>query len=221
MRLYLKLTPNTMVVPFNYQRTLVGVFHKWLGENELHDDISLYSLSWLDGCKMRSDTRGLEFRYGATFCISSPLQHLHRAAVDGIFQNQEIQWGMRVVEVVMKPTPKFRNEERFLLSSPVLIKRQVEGQKCQQYFFYSDKESDTLITETLRSKMKRLDEKGEISLEFDRTYQRPKIRKTTFNDIDIKASMCPVIVKGDPELVAFPWDVGLGNCTGIGFGGVR
>jgi hypothetical protein len=43
MRIYLHLTPNTEPVPFNYQRALVGTFHRWLGENELHDDISLYS----------------------------------------------------------------------------------------------------------------------------------------------------------------------------------
>ncbi len=47
MRIYLQLSANREIVPFNYQQSLVGAFHKWLGENELHDDISLYSLSWL------------------------------------------------------------------------------------------------------------------------------------------------------------------------------
>ena len=41
MRIYLHLTPNTQIVPFNYQQSLVGAFHRWLGKNELHDDISL------------------------------------------------------------------------------------------------------------------------------------------------------------------------------------
>ena len=32
MRIYLQLTPNRETVPFNYQQSLVGAFHKWLGE---------------------------------------------------------------------------------------------------------------------------------------------------------------------------------------------
>ncbi|MEM9990733.1 MAG: CRISPR-associated protein Cas6, partial [Bacteroidota bacterium] len=86
MRVYLQLTPNREIVPFNYQQKLVGIFHRWLGENnDFHDDISLYSLSWLGNGRMRRDRRGYDFRYGATFFISSPLEHLHTKAVSGIF----------------------------------------------------------------------------------------------------------------------------------------
>lgn len=75
MRIYLHLSPNKEIVPFNYQQSLVGAFHKWLGEkNELHDDISLYSLSWLTGGKMRHDKRGYDFRNGAQFSISAPYE---------------------------------------------------------------------------------------------------------------------------------------------------
>ncbi len=221
MRIYLKLTPNRKIVPFNYQQCLVGAFHKWLGENELHDDISLYSLSWLHGGRMRKDKKGLEFKRGATFSISSPLQDLHRAAVDGIFKDQQIRWGMRVAEVVMKPTPDFGTEHRFFLNSPVLIKRSVEGRKHQRYFYYTDPESNKLMTETMRLKMERFGINEEIDISYDPTYLSPKIRKTVFNKIDIKASMCPVIIKGTPNALSFAWDVGIGNSTGIGFGGVR
>ena len=51
MRLHLKLTPNTEPIPFNYQHQLTGTLHKWLGQNDLHDKISLYSFSWLRGSK--------------------------------------------------------------------------------------------------------------------------------------------------------------------------
>ena len=93
MRIYLRLTPNTEIVPFNYQRALVGAFHKWLGENELHDEISLYSLSWLYGGKMRRDKKGYDFRHGAEFFISSPLEDLHKSAISGLFKDEDIQWG--------------------------------------------------------------------------------------------------------------------------------
>ena len=67
MRIYLHLSPNRELVPFNYQQSLVGAFHRWLGENELHDEISLYSLSWLQGGVAGKE--GLDFPQGATFCI--------------------------------------------------------------------------------------------------------------------------------------------------------
>ncbi len=221
MRIYLTLSPNTEPVPFNYQQSLVGAFHKWLGENELHDDISLYSLSWLDGGKMRPDKKGLEFRHGAAFFISSPLQKLHQQAVAGIFKDQLIRWGMKVTEVTMKVTPEFGNEHRFLTQSPILIKRpRIEG-KHHQYFFYNDPESDQYLTETLQRKLARFDRPTDVSVAFDRSFPRPHTKKTTFNRIDIRASVCPVIIKGNPEAVRFAWEVGVGNSTGIGFGALN
>ena len=49
MRLHIITTSNTTIVPFNYQQKLIGTVHNWLGKNELHDKISLYSFSWLKG----------------------------------------------------------------------------------------------------------------------------------------------------------------------------
>ena len=221
MRIYLHLTPNAEPVPFDYQQSLVGAFHKWLGENELHDDISLYSLSWLEGGRMRQDRQGLEFRRGAGFFISSPLQTLHQNAVAGIFKDQYIRWGMKVAEVRMNPTPEFGNEQRFLVQSPILIKRARTDDPHQQYYFYDDPESGKYMTETLQKKLSRFNLSADVSVEFDRIFARPQIKKTTFNNIDIKASICPVIVKGDPQAVRFAWDVGVGNSTGIGFGALR
>jgi hypothetical protein len=47
MRIKLLLTPNIPIVPFSYQHHITGAFHRWLGENQLHDGTSLYSLGWL------------------------------------------------------------------------------------------------------------------------------------------------------------------------------
>ena len=41
------------------------------------------------------------------------------------------------------------------------------------------------------------------------------------NGIKNKASICPVIVKGTSEQIAFAWNVGVGNSTGIGFGALN
>ena len=42
MRLYLTLSKNTTVVPFNNQHLLTGCMHKWLGENNKeHGEVKL------------------------------------------------------------------------------------------------------------------------------------------------------------------------------------
>lgn len=221
MRVYLQLSRNTVPVPFNYQQKLVGAFHKWLGENELHDDISLYSLSWLRHIgrpRHKTTKEGLVFPYGAEFFISSPLQDLHTKAVQGIFQDAAINWGMHVDEVRLRRTPDFGRQQRFMVQSPILIKRKQPEGKHAKYFFPFDAESDVLMTETLQTKLKRLQLPTAVSVTFDRSYARPHIKKINYKGIDIKATLCPVIVEGDPQAVAAAWDCGIGNSTGIGFG---
>ena len=226
MRIYLHLSPNRETVPFNYQQKLVGAFHKWLGANELHDEISLYSLSWLEHRgnpqhKVAKDKSGLVFPYGAVMFISSPLSDLHQKSVQGIFKDQYINWGMKVEEVRMRPTPDFGKRQRFLAQSPILIQRQLEAESNKKYFYHSDPESAAYLTETLRHKLNRHGLSDNVSVRFDTTYHNPQIKKISYRNLDIKASLCPVIVEGDARAVQFAWEVGVGNSTGIGFGALR
>ena len=221
MRIYLHLTPNTEIVPFNYQQSLVGAFHKWLGENELHDDMSLYSLSWLEGGKMRRDKKGLEFRNGATFFISSPLADLHQKAVQGIFKDEHIRWGMKVQEVRMFPTPEFGNRQRFVAQSPIFIKRWREVEQDFKFYLHADAESNTYMTETLQRKLAKQGLSTDVSVAFDPEYRNPKTKLSIYKEIEIKSTLCPVIVEGDAKAVRFAWEVGIGNSTGIGFGALR
>ncbi len=221
MRIYLRLSRNTEPVPFNYQSKLVGAFHKWLGENELHDDISLYSLSWLQHVgkpKYKTTQSGLIFPYGADFFISSPLQDLHTKAIQGVFQSAIINWGMRVETATLKVTPNFGSKYRFLVQSPILVKRKVEAEQHPRYFFPYHAEADGFLTDTLQTKLKRMNLTTDVSVAFDRSYARPHIKKINYRNIDIKATLCPVIVEGHPRAVQFAWEVGVGNSTGIGFG---
>ena len=219
MRIYLQLSSNTEEVPYNYQQFLVGAFHKWLGENELHDDISLYSLSWLS--RGVATKGGLNFPQGSEFFISSPLPDLHQKTVQGIFNGQDIRWGMKVEEVRMKIPPVFGERERFVAQSPILIQRDIESEKHKKYFFYSDSQANAFLTETLKSKLKRAGLPEDVSVKFDSEYLNPYIKMIKYRDLNIKASMCPVIVEGDPRAVQFAWEVGIGNSTGIGFGALR
>jgi CRISPR-associated endoribonuclease Cas6 len=219
MRIYLHLTPNTEPVPFDYQHRLVGAFHKWLGENELHDDISLYSLSWLSHGQQRG--RGLDFPNGSTFHVSAPNDELLSALVRGVFNGHQVSWGMEVREVSIQRTPDFGGQQRFLAQSPILIKRKREDGKHHHYYYPADPEANALLTDTLQKKLQKAGLSADVSVAFDPEFRNPRIKKIRYRDIDIKATYCPVIVTGEARAVQFAWEVGVGNSTGIGFGALR
>lgn len=218
MRIYLNTSPNQEVVPFNYQPFLVGALHKWLGENDLHDGLSLYSLSWLSGGQAKRS--GLDFPNGSTFFISSPSAELIKRMIDGVRTSPAINFGMSVQEIIIREPPVFQEKERFILNSPVLIKRTTDQQV--KFFFPHDQDADSLITETLRNKLKKAG-LGTLPIlaSFDKDYRNVKTKLVNYNGIKNKASFCPVILEGDPQAIRFAWDVGIGNSTGIGFGAIK
>lgn len=218
MRVHIKTSPNTQTVPYNYQVNLVGALHKWLGVNEFHNKTSLYSLSWLSDGK--GGKGGLNFPRGARYFISSPDVAFTKRLIQGIQVQPEVAFGLRVTDVMLQPTPAFGAEHVFFLQSPVLIKRQL-GSKTR-FYFPDDAEADELLTETLTNKLRRGRLGGRnIEVAFDRSYRGIKKKLATYKGIENKGTLCPVIIKGDPEAVAFAWEVGVGNSTGIGFGALR
>jgi CRISPR-associated endoribonuclease Cas6 len=218
MRLHFTLSPNQEPVPFNYQHFLTGAFHKWLGENEQHDTISLYSLSWLyDGFARNG---ALEFPRGGQWFLSIYNESLISKMIDNILAQPDVCCGMRVTKIVQQETPRFGNHYAFKVGSPVLAKsKEIEG-KVKHYIF-SDKEADDALTATLRHKM---DVAGlsngskQVSVRFDRSYRNPKTKLVKIKNTANRASLCPVIVEGTPEAVQFAWNVGVGHGTGSGFG---
>ena len=216
MRLYLKLTKNKQTVPFDYQVNLVGALHKWLGQNDLHDELSLYSMSWLNG-NSRLQGKGLSFPNGAEWFISSPDEVFIKKILRGVLEDAAVCFGMFVKDVMIQETPDFKEIQHFLVASPVFIKRSVDNK--QTYFFYNQEASDTYLTETLQNKLRKngLSDEG-VKVCFDKDFLNPKIKSINYKSIRNKASICPVIVEGTPEQVGFAWNVGVGNSTGIGFG---
>jgi CRISPR-associated endoribonuclease Cas6 len=215
MRLYFDLTPNTHPVPFEYQHLLIGAFHKWLGPNEIHDEISLYSLSWLSGGKKENNM--LNFPLGAKWFISCWNEELAKKVMRGLLSEPDVCCGMKITDVQMLDTPKFNKHQRFITATPVLVKK-YDGQRIKHLLF-SDSGVDDVLTETLKTKLEKteIDGKG-IKVFFDRTYEKSKTRLVTIKGIQNRASVCPVIIEGTPGAVAFAWEVGVGHSTGSGFG---
>lgn len=219
MRLQLTLSSNRTPVEFNHLHILAGALHKWLGPNDEHDGLSLYSFSWLQGA--RRDEQGLRFPKGAQWYISALDTDFLQRSVHGILDDPGIRWGMRVEQCQILAPPSFPegvSEQRFLCSSPIFIKRSLPDGE-EKHYLYTDPESDRLLTETLQHKLRAagLPEEG-VSVRFDRQYPKARTQKVMYRNIGNMANYCPVYVRGTAEQLAFVWTVGVGGSTGVGFG---
>ncbi len=215
MRIHFFLTTNTHTVPFDYQRFLIGVFHKWMGWNTIHDEISLYSLSWLQGGKMVKE--GFNFTNGAKWFVSFWNENMAKQLIMNAMKNPEVCCGMQVKEIQIQDTPQFGSKEKFIASSPIFIRKYDENRKAI-HLTYKDKDADIYLSETLYKKMKTADLKYEVNVQFDRNCYNAKTKLIRINGIENRASFCPVLIEGDPEAVRFAWNVGVGHSTGCGFG---
>lgn len=218
MRIILKTSPSKTLIPFEYQEKLVGCLHKWIGrDNDLHGKMSLYSFSWLQGASFSKE--GLAFPQGARLFISFYDEAIVKRIIQSIMNDPEMFCGLRVEEVMLVKTPDFSNREVFYCASPIFIKRTDEDGREHQYN-YNDAKSGDYLKETLLSKMKlaEMEPTADFSIQFDDSYSKKKLKLVHYHGIGNKSSLCPVIIHGSPEVKEFAWNVGLGNCTGIGFG---
>ena len=98
MRLYLRLSPSKEPIPFNHINVLTGALHKWLGPNEEHDGLSLYSFGWLRGPQKRTvfykGEKCLLFPQGMDWFISALDGDFLQRNISGIFHDPEIRWGV-------------------------------------------------------------------------------------------------------------------------------
>lgn len=219
MRLHIKTSPSTSVVPFDHLPAIVGAVHKWLGENNnLHGKLSLYSFSWLKGGRRKEN--GLEFKNGASFFISFFDDEYARKTIKTILEEPYINWGMSVVEILIEEIPAEINGECFFAASPILIKRQVDGKV--KHLIYSDMEANSCLEETLRHKMEVAGlEDDTLKIGFDTDYAKATTKLVRYKGIANRANLCPIKIIAKPETKVFAWLVGLGNSTGIGFGAIK
>ena len=219
MRIYLRLSKNSALIPFNYQAFLTGAFHKWMGmENVEHGRVSFYSFSWLQNVEITK--AGINLKRDSYFFISAYDEVLIKMIMKGIMTDPSVCFGSFVSAVDIEETPNFSAVQRFSIASPVLVRR-FEGEKDNHIVYHDERASDYL-TETMQRKLSlaRLPADN-MKVSFDLTYQHPRTKVITYKGIGNRVNICPVIVEGTPEQVAFAWDVGVGNSTGIGFGALK
>jgi CRISPR-associated endoribonuclease Cas6 len=219
MRLYFKTSKNTEVIPWNYQHLLVGTIHKWMGKgNSEHDSgPSLYSISWLSGATASKE--GLHFKEGAYFFFSAHSGDLCDKIITGVKDSSNMFCGMRVDEIAIANRPNFRDREKFYSSSPILVRRKIEDKI--EHLHWDKDASDLRLNEIMQTKMKIAKLTGQINIRFDRSFQGAKTKLVNYKGIMNKANICPVIIKGDPEIIRFAYNVGIGESTGAAFGSIK
>lgn len=215
MRIHFSLTPNTETVPFDYQNFLIGTFHKWMGWNEIHDEISLYSLSWLNGGKMVKD--GFNFPKGAKWFVSFWDEEIGKQLIMNAMKDPIVCCGMLVKEIQIQETPQFGTKEKFIAASPIFIRKYDENRKAI-HLTTKDEDADFYLTETLKKKLKTANLEFDVKVNFDRSYYNSKTKLVKINGIENKANFCPIIIEGNSEAIKFAWNVGIGHSTGCGFG---
>lgn len=218
MRIYLNTTSNKEIVPFDYQQKLTGVLHKWLGENVLHDGISMYSFSWLMDGKLTK--KGFDFKNGAKWFISFYNDKYIKDIVRTILEEPEMFCGLVVSDISIQDSSDLELQDCFRFASPVFIKRRFSDNT--RFYTFEDVEANELMTETIKHKMELagLPADDTLKISFDLDYPMKKIKKVRIHNIDNKCSMCPVKIEAKADTKRFIWTVGLGNSTGSGFGAI-
>lgn len=218
MRIFLKISASKSVIPFNHQQFLTGTIHKWLGWNQEHGNLSLYSFSRLDGAK--ASKTGLSFKNDTSFFFSSPDAELVKKLIAGIQTDPSLFHGLKVKEIILMEDPDISERELFYVASPIFIKRRIDNNI--EHIIYKDARANAFLQESLESKLKAagiIDETLEIS--FDKNYLKAGTKKVNYKGIANRANWCHVIIKGKPESKLLAWNAGLGNSTGIGFGAIK
>lgn len=221
MRLLISIkSKSNSVIPYNYQPMLTGCIHKWIGNNNNeHGKQSLYSFSFFQNIEGASKI-GFRLKNNAYFFFSCHDIELCKKVLFGITKHPILFNEIVVNEVQIMETPNFSNEERFLTASPVLLKQKTDT--LQRHVIFSDNESDELLTSSIKSKLEKANLPVDgISVVFDKSFPNPKTKLMSYHSIKNRTSVCPVIIKGTPEQIAFVWNVGIGNSTGIGFGALK
>lgn len=221
MRLMLKLSPNTAPVPFDHLHQLTGALHKWLGQNDAHEGLSLYSFGWLSGGKTKGNS--LHFPGGAEWNVSFLSDDVADHLRSGIRKDPLVTAGMRVFEIREQITPHFGPSARFYIDGAVLTRRNRDD-GGRDHLTFEDPIADETLTRTLRRKLEEAGLHGEhlaTSARFDRSFEKARTKLVTIKGIEYRTSECPVMVEGTPGAVQAVWLMGVGELTGMGLGALK
>jgi CRISPR-associated endoribonuclease Cas6 len=187
-------------------------------ENIEHGNVSLYSFSWLQN--VDTTEKGIKLKRGSYFFISAYCGALIKTIMKGIMNDSSVCFGSSVAAIDIEGDPIFSAVQKFSIASPVFIRR-FDGEK-DNHIGFDDEQATVYLTETMQRKLSLAGlPTDNVKVSFDLSYHSPRTKVITYKGIGNRTNLCPIIVEGTPEQVAFAWNVGVGNSTGIGFGALK
>lgn len=220
MRLYITLTANKQVIPFNYQQLITGAIHRWLGkDNRYHGRQGLFCFSWLQNVTVSKS--GVDLNPNSYFFISSYDADFIRELMKGIMADPIFFCGSKVTDIQIINSKELSDCESFTLASPLFVKRRLENGKVE-HALYSDSDFDYLLVTSLKNKLEKAGlDSSSLAIEVDRECPKNNTKLIEHKGVFNRVNFCPVKIIGTREQIHFAWCVGLGHSTGIGFGALK
>lgn len=221
----LKITltePKTPSIGYNNQYKLVGAFHKWMGDNQVHDKLSFYSFSNLSGFYGKKGKRGLFLKDNQLpyFYISAFEDTFLERLLNGIKQDENLFDGMKVKTIEKLPLPG-KISSFFIAASPVFVRFYEKHKNHIIHLVYDNHPRvNSVLTDAFRQKLTILGihNDAKVSFVWENNLLKPKTKLVSLKKEKYRASLCSVKVEGSLLVQQIAWVLGVGKLNGLGFG---
>jgi CRISPR-associated endoribonuclease Cas6 len=235
VKIELKAETGKLKIPFNYNYIISSMIYNNISDStlayELHstESFKFFTFSQLNIHEYHREGNDLISENGAIdFIISSPNEYLLKNIIRGFLENLTVNFigqklNVKNVEIIEKP--EFTNQMEFRTLSPIIarVKREVDGEKKiwdltpgEEFFKQLEK---NLINKYLKfNNINETDKKIKIYSEMRKVKRRRIcIKKNGFNTYH-RSYFMDINMIGDPELIEFAYECGLGEKNSMGFG---
>lgn len=193
-------------LPYDYQYHLLGVIHKWLGENNAwHDATSLYSYSNIQNLHAFGGSLHGEKPYILFACYEKAQMD---RIIFGATKDSLLFGGIEVTSI--KQVGFNINREVFLTASPIFL-RDIE----EKHLLFSDRQSNAYLTKVARNKLKLAGIDEAVNVSF---VGEGKSKLVRIKNIQNRCSQSKIQIEGSNIAKHFLGEVGVGHSTGSGFG---
>lgn len=223
------------IMPYDYQHAVASMIYDRLiradsSFKDLHDHggFKFFTFSQLEIPRRRSLPEGLQILCNDAYLwFSSVEAKLVRVLAGQLLREPEVTIRgvrMRAVRVDLLPSVSFdEGVANFVTMSPVLLRTKRDTENGVKTWDLSPEEEEfaSALVRNLRRKFEEYHHRspsGDISVESIPRFRRKRIM---IQDTSHRAYLMDITLRGDPELLSFAYDCGLGEKNSMGFGMVR
>lgn len=217
MRVKIQFENGNNKFPSSTQDAILGYVNSVLGtNNNYHGKFSDYNVSDLQGEKVIDESHRIIYPNGSHIYVSSPnMDFLSKFLMDG--HKYKLN-DMSVKSIEVEPINVNTNYDVVRTYSPILLK------KNNKQITFQDEDFIQLLTEKSKKKLihNGISESDANTLKLELFHpENAKIQKRRVHNVTNIGSHIMLIVKGKENVRKKLYQLGLGYCTGCGFGFVN